>query len=87
LSVHVDTSTKKATDTVETPKPRAIQRKVKLGQTISENVIVLSGIGEGDKVIVDGVQAIHDGSIIVLGSKKGGDGKSKDTKMEGKKDN
>ncbi len=87
LSVHVDTATKTTTDTVETPKPRAIQRKVKLGRTINENVIVLAGINLGDRLIVDGVQAIHDGSIIVLGSKKGGDGKSKDTKMEGKKDN
>ncbi len=77
----------------EGPKLRSIQKKVKLGQTIGENVIVLSGIAPGDKVITDGVQAIHDGSAIAAGGKKGGsgkpeaskEGKSDSTKKEGKK--
>ncbi len=45
---------------------RALQRKVTLGQTIADQVIVLSGISEGDKVIVDGVQKLHSGSLIVM---------------------
>jgi RND family efflux transporter MFP subunit len=51
------------------PKLRAIQKKVKLGQTIGANVIVLSGLNEGDNVIVDGIQSIHDGSAISTGGK------------------
>ena len=54
----------KGADTVETPKLRAFQRKVQLGQTVGPNVIVRSGINVGDKIIVDGVQAIHEGSRI-----------------------
>jgi RND family efflux transporter MFP subunit len=54
----------KVADSVQGPKLRAFQRKVKLGQTIGANVIVLSGIDIGDKVVVDGIQAIHEGSPI-----------------------
>lgn len=50
-------------------KLHAIQRKIKLGQTIGAEVIVLSGINDGDKVIVDGIQSIHDGSVISLTDK------------------
>jgi membrane fusion protein (multidrug efflux system) len=62
-----DTATKKSTDTVETPKLRAFQKKVLLGQTIGPNVVVKSGINVGDQIIVDGVQAIHEGSPISTG--------------------
>ena len=54
----------KGTDTVETPKLRAFQKKVQLGQTVGPNVIVRSGIEVGDRIIIDGVQAIHEGSRI-----------------------
>jgi RND family efflux transporter MFP subunit len=54
----------KGADTVETPKLRAFQRKVQLGQTVGPNVVVKSGISIGDSIIVDGVQAIHEGSRI-----------------------
>jgi RND family efflux transporter MFP subunit len=53
----------------EAPKLRAVQKKVVLGQTIGANVIVISGINVGDKVIIDGIQSIHDGSPISLGNK------------------
>jgi membrane fusion protein (multidrug efflux system) len=69
--------------TPEGPKLRAIQKKVKLSQTIGENVIVVSGINKGDKVIVDGVQAVHDGSAIMTGNKKPAADSSK--KAEGNK--
>ena len=59
-----DTSARKGADTVETPKLRAFQKKVQLGQTIGPNVVIKSGINVGDHVIVDGVQAIHEGSPI-----------------------
>jgi RND family efflux transporter MFP subunit len=48
----------------------AIQKKVQLGMTIAPNVIVKSGIEEGDSVITDGVQNLHDGSRINAAGKK-----------------
>lgn len=74
MPTHAD-STKKAeaakaeTDTVPGPKWHAFQKKVMLGQTIGGNVIIKDGISEGDKVIVDGVQLLHDGSRITVGNK------------------
>ncbi len=53
----------------------AIQKKVKLGQTIAPNVIVENGLKEGTKIVVDGVQSLHTGSVIKAGgpnSTKGG---------------
>ncbi len=51
------------------PHLKAAQRKVMLGQAIGSNVIVKSGIQEGDQLIVDGVQKLHDGSVIMIGEK------------------
>lgn len=65
-----DTSARKGADTVETPKLRAFQKKVQLGQTIGPNVVIKSGINVGDHVIVDGVQAIHEGSPISVGPER-----------------
>ena len=69
-----------------TPKPRAFQKKVLLGQTIGANVIVKDGISEGDRVVIDGVQLLHDGSKVTLSEKKTGEGKgngSDSTKITG----
>ncbi len=49
----------------------AHQKKVMVGQTIGSNVIIKSGIIAGDKVIVDGVQSLHDGSQITTANKMG----------------
>ena len=68
LNAHPD-SARKATDTTETPKLRAFQVKVQLGQTIGANVVVKSGVEVGERIIVDGVQAIHEGSAINPSSK------------------
>lgn len=54
----------------QAPSPHAVQRKVTLGQTIADRVIVNSGIQEGDNVIVDGVQKLHPGSVINVGGQK-----------------
>jgi membrane fusion protein (multidrug efflux system) len=62
-----DSSAKKGEDTAGTPKLRAFQHKVQLGQTIGPNVVIKSGINVGDKIVVDGVQAIHEGSLINAG--------------------
>ncbi len=63
---------KKGADTVQTPKLRAFQVKVQLGQTVGPNVVVKSGVNVGDRIIVDGVQAIHEGSLINASSKQPG---------------
>ena len=42
----------------------ALQRKVSVGAAIADRVIIKSGLSEGDNVIVDGVQKLHDGSPI-----------------------
>jgi membrane fusion protein (multidrug efflux system) len=65
-----DAGAKKGTDSVQGPKLRAFEVKVQLGQTVGANVIVRSGINEGDKIIVDGVQAIHEGSEITTANKQ-----------------
>jgi RND family efflux transporter MFP subunit len=46
----------------------AKQHKVTLGQHIGTNVVVLSGLEDGDKVITDGFQRLRDGGKIILGN-------------------
>jgi len=72
------------------PAHLAFQKKVLLGQTVGPNVVVKSGINEGDRVIIDGVQLLHDGSRINPGSKKPTDTASNNmqgTTLESKKKN
>jgi membrane fusion protein (multidrug efflux system) len=59
-----DSAARKGTDSVEAPSLHAFQKKVQLGQTVGANVVVKSGINVGDSIVVDGVQAIHEGSRI-----------------------
>jgi RND family efflux transporter MFP subunit len=42
----------------------AFQKKVQLGATLGPNVIVKNGINEGEKIVADGVQSLHNGSQI-----------------------
>jgi RND family efflux transporter MFP subunit len=42
----------------------SFQKKVQLGTVITPNVIIKSGIKEGDKIVVEGVQSLHNGSRI-----------------------
>jgi membrane fusion protein (multidrug efflux system) len=44
------------------------QEKIHLGRQIGTNVIVKSGIKEGDKIAVQGVQNLREGSSIKLDS-------------------
>jgi len=61
---------------VTNPKPKLVasQKKVQPGQTIGGNVVIKSGIMEGDRVVVDGVQSLHDGSQITTANKVGPSG-------------
>lgn len=45
----------------------ALQHKVKLGPRLGANVVIMSGINEGDKVITDGFQRLRDKGKITLG--------------------
>ena len=64
-------SGKKGADSAQQrPSLHAFQKKVKVGQVIDANQIIISGIQEGDRIVVDGVQAIHDGSEITTTTKK-----------------
>jgi membrane fusion protein (multidrug efflux system) len=42
----------------------AFQKKVQLGPTLGPNVIVKNGINEGERIVADGVQSLHNGSQI-----------------------
>jgi RND family efflux transporter MFP subunit len=66
-----DPDTTKGNSEHQGPHLVAIQVKVEVGQTIGSNIIIKSGIQDGDKVVVDGVQALHDGSPITTSNKQG----------------
>jgi RND family efflux transporter MFP subunit len=46
----------------------AKQHKVMLGPRIGDNVVVMSGVNAGDKVVTDGFQRLRDGGKITLGN-------------------
>jgi len=58
-------------DSANAPKLRAVQVKIETGQTIGSNIVVKSGIKDGDRLVVDGVQALHDGSAITTANRVG----------------
>jgi len=45
----------------------ALQHKVVLGPRVGANVVVMSGIQAGDKVVTDGLQRLRDKGKITLG--------------------
>jgi membrane fusion protein (multidrug efflux system) len=58
-------------DTSHIPKLRAVQEKVETGQTIGSTILIKSGLNDGDRIVVDGVQALHDGSLITTANRQG----------------
>ena len=42
----------------------AFEKKVQLGQTVGANVVVTKGLVDGETIVVDGVQKLHDGVAI-----------------------
>ncbi len=46
----------------------AKQRKVQLGPRLRDEIVVLSGIKAGDKIVTDGVQKLRDGAKIQVGT-------------------
>jgi len=76
ISHIVSTKKEKPEADAQVPKPRAFQKKVQIGQTIGGNVVIKEGISDGDRVVTDGVQLLHDGSRVALGDKRPGDAKA-----------
>jgi RND family efflux transporter MFP subunit len=72
IIIHHDSTKKQEPDTAaqQGPKPYAFQKKIQIGQTIGANVIVKGGISEGDRVVIDGVQSLHEGSQVNVGNRK-----------------
>jgi len=67
-----DTLARNPDDSTKThPVHIAMQKKVQLGQTIAPNVIIKQGIKAGDRIVVDGVQSLHTGSLIDESKKPG----------------
>lgn len=52
----------------------AAQKKVQVGQVIGPDIIIKSGLDTTDRVVVDGVQTLHDGSRITTANKVGPSG-------------
>src|SRR6185312_7124215 len=75
LQTKADTAGRKGADTAQEAELRAFQKKVQLGQTVGPNVIIKSGINVGDRIVLDGVQAIHENSRINAGPAKAGPAK------------
>ena len=61
----------------------AKQYKVQLGPRVGNDVIVLSGVNAGDKIITDGFQRLRDGGKITLGNPAGAQGGTGATGQQG----
>ena len=49
----------------------AVQKKVQTGQVIGADIIIKSGVKAGERIIVDGLQSLHDGVRITTANKVG----------------
>jgi membrane fusion protein (multidrug efflux system) len=45
------------------------QQKVVVGKQIGENVIIQDGLSVGQKIVVQGIQNLHEGSVITTSGK------------------
>jgi membrane fusion protein (multidrug efflux system) len=57
-------TTKERSAAGQTSGSYAFQKKVQLGATLGPNVIVKNGVNEGERIVADGVQSLHNGSPI-----------------------
>jgi membrane fusion protein (multidrug efflux system) len=58
-------TTKERSTAGQTRVSYAFQKKVQLGAALGPNVIAKNGINEGERIVADGVQSLHNGSQIV----------------------
>lgn len=49
----------------------AEQKKIQVGQVVGPNIVIKSGIDTTERVVVDGIQTLHDGSKITTANKVG----------------
>jgi len=61
----------KAAADANKPKLIAVQKKVKTGQVVGPDIVIKGGINAGDKIVVDGLQSLHDGARITTANKVG----------------
>ncbi len=54
---------------VEGDSSKVMQRKVVPGRQIDSNIIIKSGLNPGEKIVVQGIQNVHQGSVITTGKK------------------
>ena len=54
---------------------KAHRSNVSVGQTIGDRIQILSGLSEGDKVIVEGYQKVSEGTRVTNGKRKTENGK------------
>ncbi|SNR68228.1 efflux RND transporter periplasmic adaptor subunit [Hymenobacter mucosus] len=47
---------------------KAYQRKVQLGPRLRDQIVIISGIKEGDQVVTEGIQRLRDGGTIQTGT-------------------
>ncbi len=48
---------------------KVTQRKVALGTYVGNNVVIKEGLKEGETIVTEGVQKLHEGSVIETGAK------------------
>jgi RND family efflux transporter MFP subunit len=77
FKVNADSLKKAGKPVSNKPKLVAVQKKVQTGQVIGPDIIIKSGVKAGDRIIVDGLQSIHDGSQITTANKVGPGGGGK----------
>jgi len=66
-----DSTMKSPKDTTKMiPDTIAKQHKVKIGQQINTNIVILSGVKEGDQVVTDGLQRLRNKGRIQVGTPK-----------------
>ncbi len=49
---------------------KAIQQKIQLGRQIGDSIIVKDGLRQGEKIVVQGMQNLHQGSVITTAAPK-----------------
>lgn len=53
---------------VATDSSKVTQRKVTLGTSLGDTVIIKDGLKEGETIVTDGVQKLHEGAVIETGA-------------------
>ncbi len=68
-----DTTIGHSADSADAKGPRlyAFQMRVETGATIGSNTLITGGLKDGERIVVDGVQALHDGSPITTANRQG----------------